>query len=494
MSSASSNHKPAIAAGLFFVALVCVAVLAVIVVRGRSAQDSADSRGATTRASAAQALWSTDVSEADARRMFDEQVAAVRALRSPPVDPADNAATPLLAAGKYVAEHVSEAFGNVELSTRMSVEQWHVVDETLAENAAALALVDAAEGRTKADWGVQWKRPLIETLLPHLNHTRALANVLEAAALAAHRDGRDAEAVRRLSQILMLARTTEDRPFLVTHLVATGVARQAARRVAELAPRLAIGSHGPDGATTESLNTTAVSGHGAASPQQVRQLITALLADRWVTNGYRQAALMERLSFIDCVRELAADRISLAKLLSTPGMPDDPAALHPTPAKLFDDGRLLLPYLAAEVDAAGADRWPDYQRRVRRVPTELRDTTRHPIGGIVAAADRASIKGYQTVAQLRLAAVALASRLYAADHGGRVPPTLEEMVPAYLRDVPADPFAAEPALLLYLADPADPRVYSVGPNGIDDGGAPAAPAGGRAAGDDEVVHLKQPER
>src|SRR3982750_1444828 len=107
---------------------------------------------------------------------------------------------------------------------------------------------------------------------------------------------------------------------------------------------------------------------------------------------------MERLTFIDCVRELAADRLSLAKLLSTPGQPEDPAALRPGPAKVFDDGRLLLPYLDAEIAAAGADRWPEYQRRARRVPPELRITSLHPLGGIVAAYDRAAVKGYQTAA------------------------------------------------------------------------------------------------
>jgi hypothetical protein len=73
-------------------------------------------------------------------------------------------------------------------------------------------------------------------------------------------------------------------------------------------------------------------------------------------------------------------------------------------------------------------------------------------------------------ASLRATEVVLALRLHQADHDGRLPETLDELVPAYLPAVPRDPFARTDAPLCYRKDGTEWTVYSVGPNGADDGG------------------------
>jgi len=104
---------------------------------------------------------------------------------------------------------------------------------------------------------------------------------------------------------------------------------------------------------------------------------------------------------------------------------------------------------------------------------------------------------YRYLAERRMAAVALAVRLYRADHAGRWPDSLEQLVPDYLPSVPSDPFAAGGRPLRYLRDSpgwdipptmaaaessyipppgtgpflGGPVVYSVGEDGIDDGGS-----------------------
>jgi hypothetical protein len=78
----------------------------------------------------------------------------------------------------------------------------------------------------------------------------------------------------------------------------------------------------------------------------------------------------------------------------------------------------------------------------------------------------------------RAAAVALALRLYAAEHGGETPATLGELVPRYLKAVPADPFAADGRPLRYVRG-EQTVVYSVSEDGVDDGGDAAMPAGQR---------------
>lgn len=63
--------------------------------------------------------------------------------------------------------------------------------------------------------------------------------------------------------------------------------------------------------------------------------------------------------------------------------------------------------------------------------------------------------------------VVLAVERYHREHGRR-PERLEELVPAYLNEVPRDPFDGQP--LRYVVREGHYTIYSVGPDGIDDGG------------------------
>jgi hypothetical protein len=89
---------------------------------------------------------------------------------------------------------------------------------------------------------------------------------------------------------------------------------------------------------------------------------------------------------------------------------------------------------------------------------------------LVPSLDRAVNVHFRGGADRRLAATALAIMLYRGDHGGSFPKTLAELVPKYLPTVPSDPLSNPGATIGYVADPERPRVYSVGENGIDDGG------------------------
>jgi hypothetical protein len=68
---------------------------------------------------------------------------------------------------------------------------------------------------------------------------------------------------------------------------------------------------------------------------------------------------------------------------------------------------------------------------------------------------------------LRSASSAVAAERFRLERG-RWPESLEELVPAYLRAVPLDPFDGRPLRFRRLADGV--VVYSVGPDGTDDGG------------------------
>jgi hypothetical protein len=83
---------------------------------------------------------------------------------------------------------------------------------------------------------------------------------------------------------------------------------------------------------------------------------------------------------------------------------------------------------------------------------------------------RLKILYLRQLARRRMAAVALAMRLYEVDHG-HWPAKLENLVPKYLPAVPDDPFLpAGTGKIRYLPSAKPPRLYSVGDNQTDEGG------------------------
>jgi len=87
------------------------------------------------------------------------------------------------------------------------------------------------------------------------------------------------------------------------------------------------------------------------------------------------------------------------------------------------------------------------------------------------ARQRAAGKHKRIVAQERLLAAELALRCYLADKA-RVPARLEDLVPDYLAKVPQDPFTGQ--AMIYRPQGTNWLVYSVGEDGVDNGGRPVA--------------------
>ena len=53
----------------------------------------------------------------------------------------------------------------------------------------------------------------------------------------------------------------------------------------------------------------------------------------------------------------------------------------------------------------------------------------------------------------------------------RLPANLAQLVPEYLKRVPIDPFSGKP--IIYRLEESNWLLYSVGQDGVDDGGVPA---------------------
>jgi hypothetical protein len=76
-------------------------------------------------------------------------------------------------------------------------------------------------------------------------------------------------------------------------------------------------------------------------------------------------------------------------------------------------------------------------------------------------------KHKRVIAHERLLMAELAVRCYQSEQG-RLPPSLEQLVPTYLQQVPLDPFSGRP--IIYHPQGTNWLLYSVGEDGVDDGG------------------------
>jgi hypothetical protein len=79
----------------------------------------------------------------------------------------------------------------------------------------------------------------------------------------------------------------------------------------------------------------------------------------------------------------------------------------------------------------------------------------------------------ETLATVQCTTTAVAIELYRRDQG-RIPGSLDDICPRYIKTIPIDPFTGKP--LLYVHDDPSYTVYSAGINRTDDGGAVAPKA------------------
>ena len=71
----------------------------------------------------------------------------------------------------------------------------------------------------------------------------------------------------------------------------------------------------------------------------------------------------------------------------------------------------------------------------------------------------------------RLLIVEVALHAYQLDHG-RFPEKLDDLIPAYLTELPNDPCSLKPAHFHYTSTPEKFKIWRVGSDGNDDNGAP----------------------
>jgi hypothetical protein len=406
-------------------------------------------------------------------------------LNGPPVDPEQDAAIDLRTAAKLI-DVKSEAWEKYRKSLwdgPLGPRDRASLAKLVEGNRAALAKVREARGKRDADWKIRFQAPLIMTLLPHLSEQRNVAELCRLASVHERINGNHAAAMEYLRDVMVVGRAVDRQPFYVCHLVAVGIHAMAAANLGEMAPELKIkAGRGNDTG-------------GAATPEQVRAAIAELLDERSLEAGIQQAIRGERVGMLDTARLVADRKLDLNQVAGGGGL----APLLPRPM-ILTDARIVTQYLTDVQKAhAAATDYPTFATTGPPIPPEVdRNRKFHILASILLpASDRFVLQQYRVLTDRRLAATALALRLYAVEHDGNYPKTLDALVPKYLPAVPKDPFAAGGKPLSYstAADPKEPIVYSVGENGTDAGGSTAPKNRGRANSgrwetDDVVLQMR----
>ena len=135
--------------------------------------------------------------------------------------------------------------------------------------------------------------------------------------------------------------------------------------------------------------------------------------------------------------------------------------------KKISDRQIQLNYLKAMDEAIAASRLPFAEQKDIELPRGD-PLSKLAFGNSGQKTFRVSIERSATENALLIAQLAL--QAYRADHG-HYPEALQALVPRYLQRVPLDPFdPAKP--LRYRREANGYLLYSIGPDGVDDGGTP----------------------
>lgn len=409
----------------------------------------------------------------EAKRRFDAAVATYRGLGQPvlledfqrPPIPDERNGGPLLQRALEllsISSAEDEWFRYAASDLYATIAHAERLRALMARSQSARALAAEGLSRPAFHWGPELQRPLIQVLFPELSGVRQLTRILSVEALLHAADGDAASSLESVERILRTAVALRGyAPSTITHLVTVSVDATAATTIQEIAPDLAVAS--------------GFSGDGAAPREQVLELVAALLDDRERGESLARAMCSERLFQVDCALSLFEGSTGLDSLTTTTPPPSTVDAIE---SKLLGpmfllDGVKMMRWSNGLITAAAARNWTAAVQALPPAPPGPRSVV--SLGGLsrvlsqilVPSLDRAIVLHFRSLALRRMAAIALAIRLYQIDHGQR-PASLNALVPAYLPSMPQDPFNADGQPFGYV--PQGPWLYSVGVDGVDDGG------------------------
>jgi hypothetical protein len=401
---------------------------------------------------------------AEARAMRVEAAAMMQAALPPAPADADNAARlhAQAAAAIAVAPELTAADGPI--NDRTTDVTSTAVGDLLARHSALLDTIRRAADLPGCRFPRDWTRPSLDMLLPEVQAARTEARFLALAARREAAEGKHAEAIADAVRIGRIGRQIGSEPLLISHLVGLAIDAMALDVLADILPRL-----GPGDAPL--LDDPGLRDLVGSPPSLARAI-----------NGEEAFGLSTFADFADGRSGLN----DLDRLSSDPNVATAPGG---------DAGRVVTEPLSAvwrvfflpsdiaayrrrfqryrQLTSASADQsttWPEMKRALDGVEDELgRAGTDGALSRLIAPATGSLLRAQSTAAARHRAAEVLLAATRQRLAGGSPPESIDALVPARLPAVPRDPFTKGDPLRMRV-DGDETVVWSIGPDGEDDGG------------------------
>ena len=424
------------------------------------------------KAVAAGTLLLIDNAVAAEGRMLRVEAAQIISTALPPAPSADDNAAPLyqrvfaaLTADKELDESDSP-FKDPLTADVASGE----VTAILERHAATLDLLRRATDKPGCRFDRDWSRPALDMLLPEVQHLRQAARLLTLAARRAATDGDGEQALADVVRIHQLGMHAAGEPILVSGLVGQAIDALALETLADVLPRLEK------------------SDLPLLEKDSLRDFVATPIR-------YQRAFLGEEAFGLAMLGDLAdgsKGMTTLELLRSVSGEPtqfslDSPFSLlyrcFMLPADIAGYRAILRRYQ----DIAGKMLLPTSQPYpvVVKETAEIEDSLKSRRAGVFASLLAPALSGVLK-SQARGAAMHDVAGVLVAATRARLAGTslADSLVPEAVPALPGDPFTTDKPLVAKRTD-SGWVVYSVGPDGEDDGG-PEPPDAKAVEGNDDV--------
>jgi hypothetical protein len=321
----------------------------------------------------------------------------------------------------------------------------------LARSEGALGLLRRASAMPACYFDHDYGRPSFSMLLPEMEDFRNAARLLalDARVKAAH--GQMPRAMEDVRAMFALARHGMTNPILVPLLIACGTDEMAVHTLEAV-----LKSTQPPAPLLAGLGLSASEEYERNLPRVLR------MEEAFVVSAMVDIGIGEDVSVLDAMGMRGASQPALQKVLTDPLLAG---------WRVFLAQEEMVAYRAGIREYQRLAAMPYYE--VAKEWRELAEPESICRRGIMAAMLMPAIGRCATVvtradARHAVACVAVAAARYRAEKG-RLPETLDALVPEYLPAVPRDPFDGKPLRMVTR----DGRLvfYSIGPDMKDDGGA-----------------------
>lgn len=398
----------------------------------------------------AMTLWNMDLAvTAEAANLRIEAGAMLLAVAPPQVEDDRNAAVLYQKAFTRMKDDKSFLAEDSPLEQDNPDLTGPAVAQLLAHQATTLRLLRQAASMPACRFEHDYVHPSITMLLPELNQCRAAALLLALDARHASVSGQQRKAVEDVNAVFRLSRAAGSDPIIISALVEIGLDQIGIKVLQDVLPHVG----------------------------QPDELSALHIGDESSISRLARRSLEGEEAFgLSIFSDLAAGRFTLLQLASPARSPDaNTVGLPPLPLlmRVFvmpSDVRAYQSYM----QSFQARVTEPYALAAGQASEDVRVAKHHGLltATIVPGLTRFLLQVTLDKASHAAAWAGIAVDRYRLDHG-TFPTSLDALVPQYLDEVPLDPFDNRP--LRFRIHGGEALIYSIGPDGKDDGGTPFDP-------------------